>query len=266
VTYPTKIEILARQILEKLPGVGAWQRKFLIHLFVLWLSIRGRHNFVNLARYGKYLEYTYRKHFARPFDFLAFNTILVEEHLSADRIIAFDPSYLEKSGKHTDGVGYHYSGCAGREKWGLEISGLSAVDLTNKTALHLEAVQTVFKEADESLLDYYADIIAGRREQLGAISKHLVADAFFSRNSFVERIAQAGFNLVTRLKKNAYLRYLYHGPEDRGLVVKSNLPARLIPAIYVRMSSHLAPRQRTAPGSLTRQYSTSEHGKNRSKS
>lgn len=215
-TYPTKIEILAVQILGKFPAVGAWQRKFLCHLFVLWLSIRGRHNFVNLARYGDYIEYSYRQHFARPLDFLAFNTRLVERYLSPDRILAFDPSYLSKSGKHTHGVGYHWSGCAGQEKWELEISAISAVDLTDKTALHLEAVQTVFQQADESLLDDYADIVVGRKDKLLAVSTYLVADAYFSRNPFVGRIVEAGFCLITRLKKNTYMRYLYQGPKRPG--------------------------------------------------
>lgn len=100
-TYRTKIEILAEQILSKLPGVGAWQRKFLCHLFVLWFCIRGRHNFANLARQGNYSAYTFRKHFDRSFDFLAFNKHLADKRMSPHRIIAFDPSYMPKSGKHT---------------------------------------------------------------------------------------------------------------------------------------------------------------------
>jgi hypothetical protein len=214
-TYRTKIEILAEQILEKLPEVGAWQRKFLLHLFVLWLSIRGRHNFVNLARYGDYTEYTYRKHFDKVFDFLAFNRHLVIQYTSPDRIIAFDPSFLPKSGKHTDGHGYFWSGSAGRELLGLEISGISAVDLRDKTALHLEAVQTI-KDKSETLLDYYSAIIVDRNEALLAISKYLVADAYFSRNPFVTNVVEAGFELVSRLKKNTYMRYLYNGPRKKG--------------------------------------------------
>lgn len=215
-TYRTKIEILAEQILLKLPAVGAWQRKFLCHLFVLWFSIRGRHNFTNLSRYGNYFPYTIRKHFDRPFDFLAFNKQLIYQHASAHRIIAFDPSYLPKSGKHTDGVGYFWSGCAGREKRGLEISGIAMVDLADKTALHLEAVQTVFKDKNETLLDYYGDILCSRAKKLLPISNYLVVDAYFSRNPFIDRMIGAGYVVVSRLKKNAYMRYLYIGPQPKG--------------------------------------------------
>lgn len=215
-THRTKIEILAGQILRKLPAVGAWQRKFLCHLFVLWFSIRGRHNFANLARQSTYTAYTMRKHFDRCFDFLAFNKELIGGQLSAHRMIAFDPSYLPKSGKKTDGVGYYWSGCAGREKRGLEISGISVIDLVDKTALHLEAVQTVFKDSSESLLDYYGDILEARAKRLLPISKHLGVDAYFSRNPFVTRMVSAGFEIVSRLKKNTYMRYLYTGPKRKG--------------------------------------------------
>ncbi|VAW86339.1 hypothetical protein MNBD_GAMMA16-848 [hydrothermal vent metagenome] len=214
-TYRTKIEILAEQILEKLPSVGAWQRNFLLHLFVLWLSIRGRHNFINLARYGNYTEYTFRKHFDKAFDFLAFNRHLVMQYTSADRIIAFDPSFLPKSGKHTVGRGYYWSGCAGKELLGLEISGISAVDLKDKTALHLEAIQTI-KDKTQTLLDYYSDIIVSRSKELLPISKYLVADAYFSRNPFVDKVVEVGFEFTSRLRKNTYMRYLYNGPKKKG--------------------------------------------------
>lgn len=214
-THRTKIEILAEQILQKLPSVGAWQRKFLCHLFVLWFSIRGRHNFANLARQGNYTAYTMRKHFDRPFDFLSFSKMLAQETLGPYRMIAFDPSYMPKSGKHTDGLGYFWSGCAGRERRGLEISSISVVDLADKTALHLEAVQTVFKDKEKTLLDYYGDILEARSTQLLPLSKYLGVDAYFSRNPFVNRMVDTGFEVISRLKKNTYMRYLYTGPREK---------------------------------------------------
>ncbi|MBC6992827.1 transposase, partial [Lewinella lacunae] len=105
-TCPTKIEILVASILQKLPGISAWRYRFLLHLFVLWPSMIGRRNFVNLGRQGEYSEFTYRKHFGKRMDWLGFNRELSEPFLGPNRIIALDPSYLSKSGKHTAGVGY----------------------------------------------------------------------------------------------------------------------------------------------------------------
>jgi hypothetical protein len=42
------------------------------------------------------------------------------------------------------------------------MSGVAVVDLRDKTALHLLAIQTVLKEDDETLLEYYASIIVNR--------------------------------------------------------------------------------------------------------
>ena len=102
------IKILTEQILHKIPKVGKCQRDFIVHLFSLWLSIRGRHNYVNLARYGKYGEDTYRQNASRLFPFLRFNSLLVEQYFGKDRLIAFDPTYVSISGNHTCGAGYFY--------------------------------------------------------------------------------------------------------------------------------------------------------------
>ncbi|WP_420457939.1 hypothetical protein [Neolewinella sp.] len=55
--------------------VPAWQHRFLVHVFVLWLSIRGRYNFTHLARYGGRVESTYRNNFRKSFNWLAFKFI-----------------------------------------------------------------------------------------------------------------------------------------------------------------------------------------------
>lgn len=209
------IKTLTEQILKKIPRIGKWQRKFIINLFALWFSIRGRHNYINLARYGQYGEDTYRHNAGRSFPFLTFNQHLVEQFLSKDCVIAFDPTYVSKSGKHTAGVGYFYSGCAGREKWGLEFSGIAAIDLQDKTALHLEAIQT-FYQKQTSALAYYAEHIVSRAVELKKISSLIAADAFFSRAPFVDALLEAEFHLVTRLRKDAFIRYLYHGPKRKG--------------------------------------------------
>jgi SRSO17 transposase len=46
------------------------------------------------------------------------------------------------------------------------------------------------------------------------VSKHLVADAYFSKKSFVDQLVAGGFELVSRLRSDAHLRYLYTGPKE----------------------------------------------------
>ena len=210
------VKTLTEQILEKISKVKRWQFRFMVHLFPLWLAIRGRYNFTNLARWGELGEDTYRHNFGRPFDWLAFNVVLARETLSAHIALAFDPCFIPKSGKHTPGIGYFYSGCAGREQRGLEFSGIAAIDLAQKTALHLEAVQTIKQPQDESLLDFYARILRQRKQELQQLSRYVAADAFFARQPFVQALQAEGFHLVTRLRKDVRLRYLYHGPQTKG--------------------------------------------------
>ncbi|HKK12189.1 MAG TPA: transposase [Flavobacteriaceae bacterium] len=171
------------------------------------MSIRGRINFLQLARYGKYKEQRYRQQFEKSFDFLSFNKEFTISQGSGHYAIAFDPSYVNKSGKKTPGVGWYWSGCANRAKWGLEIGGLAAIDIDNHTAFHLEAVQTLNCD-DQNLADWYAGVISDRKETLTSISKYLVADAWFSKRSFADQVIQSGLHLISRLRDDADLRYL----------------------------------------------------------
>ena len=196
-------------------GLGRWQSKFLQHLFPLLLSIRGRVNFTNLARYSPHCESTYRNNFAAPFDWLTFNIHLVDTYLSEQRIIALDPSYITKSGRHSDGVAYFWSGAAGQARWGQEFCGLAAVDLSDKTALHLLAVQTL-NEQEKRLIDYYASVITLNASKLRQVSDYVAVDAYFGKASFVDQVVRAGFQVVTRLRKDQVLYYLYHGRRRSG--------------------------------------------------
>jgi hypothetical protein len=210
------VKTLTEQILRKMSNIKCWQFKFISNLIPLFLAMRGRYNFSNMARWGDYIEGTYRDNYSRPFDWLKFNTLLAQQSLSKDLAIAFDPSFLPKSGKHTPGLGYFYSGCASRTLRGLELSGLAVIDQQDKTALHLEAIQTIDLKENETLLSFYARSISERADLLQQVSCILLVDAYFSGLPFINAMREAGFHIVTRLRKDARLRYLYHGPRRKG--------------------------------------------------
>ncbi len=46
-------ESLIISMLDKLSNINQWREDFLIETFILFLSIRGRINFLQLARYGR---------------------------------------------------------------------------------------------------------------------------------------------------------------------------------------------------------------------
>jgi len=194
-------------MLDKLSNINQWRKDFILETFILFLSIRGRINFLQLARYGKHEEQRYRQQFEKPFDFLNFNKELTLQHGSGRYAIAFDPSYISKSGKKTPGVGWYWSGCANQAKWGLEIGGLAAIDIDNHIAFHLEAVQTLNTD-EQSLTGWYASVISARKDSLKAISNYMVADAWFSKRTFVDPIISLDMHLISRLRDDADLRYI----------------------------------------------------------
>jgi len=204
-------------ILNKLPNINKRRKDFIVEIFVLLLSVKGRINFLQLSRYGNYKEQRYRQQFEKKFNFLEFNKQLVLSTSGNKYAIAFDPSYINKSGKSTPGVGYFWSGVAGRAKWGLEIAGIAAIDLENHTAHHLEAVQTfINSNKDTTLVDWYAAIITARKDDLREISNIIVADAWFSKKKFADKIITADMNLISRFRDDADLLYLFKGEQSKG--------------------------------------------------
>ena len=196
--------------------INQWRKNFLTEIFMLFLSIKGRINFAQLERYGLFCEQRYRQQFEKPFDFMQFNTNLTTQHGSGHFIIAFDPSYIRKSGKKTPGLGRYWSGCAQAAKWGLEIGGIAAVDVDNNFAFHLDAIQTPsskgYIDDEKSLLDWYGDSLYQRKDTLNKLSPYLVADAYFSKRPFLEKVSSMQMHLISRLRNDADLQYLYYGP------------------------------------------------------
>ena len=184
---------------------------------VLWhiLSIKGRINFLQLGRFSPLCEQTFRNQFEIEFDFLSFNKELINQVVSDETIVAFDPSYIPKAGKSTYGRGRYWSGLAGKAKWGLDICGFAVVDIVNNTALHLKAWQT--PSADElaekglNLLSHYASLVTEYAQQFKAFSDYLVADAYFSKRPIVEAVKSTGLEFISRLRDDSVLKYKYTG-------------------------------------------------------
>jgi hypothetical protein len=125
---------LVEKILNRFK-ISKSQRQFLATLFSSILTARGKINFRNLSRFSDISEETYSRHYAKPFDFIGFNREVIDEALGKDseRIIAYDPSFIPKSGKKTYGLDYFWNGCHRRSEKGLEIAALAIVDIEKNT-------------------------------------------------------------------------------------------------------------------------------------
>ena len=214
--------------LDALRATGAKLRKNFVDVFIevmfLYVSMR-KVNFTQMGKYGKHCEQTYRNNFTKDVDWVAYNTHLARRVFSdpSDLLaIAVDQSHITKSGKRTWGVGRFWSGCDQAAKPGLEVTGLGVVNATRRECMALRAVQTPGKEwlkehpgddgREMDQHDWYIKVIGEYAEQLQAITNILVADALYSTEKIVTSVTLLGFVMVSRLRKDTVLRYVYTGP------------------------------------------------------
>jgi hypothetical protein len=186
------------------------RKQFILNVLLCFLSIKGRINFLQLSRYSKYCEQYFRIHFENKFNFQEFNHRLILNLKIKECIIAFDPSFITKSGKCTFGLGKYWSGCAKQAKWGLDICGFAVIDILQNTAFHLNAIQTPAFE-NMTLLDYYCQIIKENYLYFKDLSNYMVADAYFSKKKVVDTMLSLGLHFISRLRDDAVMMYIYQG-------------------------------------------------------
>lgn len=108
-------------------GLSQPLRRFLGELLMLRVIIPGRATFLNLSRYRGYAEKTFRRWFRRKVDWAQFNVTAIRAVVPGDHesVLAFDPSFVAKSGKRTAGLGRFWNGCASRAEPGRPEPGPS---------------------------------------------------------------------------------------------------------------------------------------------
>jgi len=100
------IDILSKS--AKLKSLKECRIKFIIQALTCFSSIKGKINFLQMERFSNKCEQYFRINFENKFNFQDFNFTMIKERVS-ECVVAFDPSYIRKSGKHTYGFGrYQY--------------------------------------------------------------------------------------------------------------------------------------------------------------
>ncbi|HVF28578.1 MAG TPA: transposase [Pyrinomonadaceae bacterium] len=211
------------QILDRLSGVAKPQRKFLVTLFTTMLVTRTRLNFSNLSRHSSLNEKTYRRQFRQAFVFGAFNQAAIagaipEQHT---QLFAQDASFAAKSGKHTYGLDHFWNGCASRAERGLEVSLISIVSVEQNRAFALSAEQTVPRpeikrnEQPPTRIDFYLAHLQRTTPYFPPAIKYGVFDGFYAKEKFVTGVCAAGYQVISKLRSDAALRYLYEGEQKK---------------------------------------------------
>ena len=190
-----------------------------IQLMTLYMVLPRKINFTQMGRYSDSSEQRFRQLFEREFDWMQFNLFLMRQQFgeSARKAIAFDASYISKSGKKTPYIGKFWSGCASTMKRGLEILGIGIVDIDSRDCMMLRAEQTpdkayLEKQGEEyNLVDWYLDVFRKYKDKLLDITRYIVADAWFSKAKFVNEACLLGFHVISRLRDDAALWYSHDG-------------------------------------------------------
>ena len=143
--------------------------------------------------------------------------MLVLQLIRGKFIAAIDTLVMHKSGKKTYGKGRFWSTVLNRPIRGVEISTIALIHMGLKQAFTLSARQTNGETPDDdSRMSQYiqqsTDIIH-KLKQLKV--RYLVADGFYAKQSFVKAVVQNQLHLISRLRNDANLRWLYKGPHPK---------------------------------------------------
>lgn len=208
------------QILDGLRNLHKPQLKFLSVLFQTIFVCQSRINFSSLARHSDLNERTFRRQFRQTVDFVEINEAIIKE---ADcQIIAFamDSSFIKKSGKETFGLDKFWNGCASRAEKGLEASIISLVCGKQNASFALTVDQTEpnlsNQEKDlerKTRIDFYAEQVEKVAGKILAYTRVGLFDGYYAKEKFVRRMEQAGLTVISRLRADANLKYLYEGEQ-----------------------------------------------------
>ncbi len=214
---------IVAEILDCMSGITKPQRKFLLTLFAAMLVTRTRINFLNLSRHSSVHEKTYRRHFQKPFAFTSFNQSSIARAVPDKNITLFaqDASFSSKSGKQTYGLDTFWNGCASKAERGLEVSLISIVSVEQNQSFALSAEQTPpqlaikKQEKTNTRIDFYLAHLQRTAPYFPATVKYGVFDGFYAKIKFVAGVCAVGYQVISKLRADANLRYLYAGVQQK---------------------------------------------------
>jgi len=212
--------LFINQILYGLKHLHKPQLKFLTVLFQTILVCQSRINFSSLARHSSLNERTFRRQFRQTLDFTEINQAIMTQSECQITAFAMDASFIRKSGKETFGLDKFWNGCASRAEKGLEASIISLVCAKQGASFALTVDQTApnlsNKEADlekKTRIDFYAAQVEQVALQILKHTKVGLFDGYYAKLKFVTRMEQAKFTVISRLRSDANLKYLYEGEQ-----------------------------------------------------
>lgn len=207
------------------------QRRVVAELLGVLFALRGRCTFVNLARFSRFCEQTFRRHFARAFDWVGFNLAVLRLrcHPRETLIGVFDCTLLPKSGQKTYGLDRFFCSRDNRVRKGLEVSLVGVVSAQSRRTTVLDAAQTpaglsvapTKAARSYTRMDFYVEQVTDLLRRFDQQPKapqvtYWVGDGHYARGKVFDALCAEGCHLVTRLRSDAKLRPPYTGPQRTG--------------------------------------------------
>lgn len=212
--------LVAEATLCKVKKVSKPAAKFVLHILEVWLSMNCRYVFTNMQRWGGRMEKSYREMFKKFFDWFGFNYELIKRYGGREMICVFDPAFIKKSGKKTYGLGKFWSGTSGKALKGLEVGCLCFVEVAAATALHALTQQTPsakeLKQKGKTLIEHYVSVIKKHLRDISRVTRYLAVDGYFMKKEFIRPLVKEGLQVITKMRQDANLRYLYKGEQQKG--------------------------------------------------
>lgn len=207
---------ILKSILEKMSSISKPQYTFIIILFTTLMYLPGKANFRNLSRYSDLHEKTYSRNFRKSFNFLEFNKACLSDLTQNGHtwVFVMDCSFAEKAGDHTYGLDYFYNGANSRAEKGLELSTLGLIDVDYNTAYPLSTRQTPqLDNPEETRVDWYLKHLVEDKGALPAGVRYGVFDGYYAKTKFINGLLGQNLHLISKLRHDANLRWLYNGPQ-----------------------------------------------------
>ena len=135
---------LCDRLLRRVKNPTKPPQKFLCPMMRLMRMLPGRVTCRPLSRYRPDHESTFARWFARDCDGVTLNhaAIVAVGPPSHEHSLAFDPSFVPNSGKHTSGLDMFWHGAHSRAEQGMELATLAWIDVTHHRASTRSVAQT----------------------------------------------------------------------------------------------------------------------------
>ena len=108
--------------------------------------------------------------------------------------------------------------------------GIGVIDIDNHECMTLGSIQTpdckTLDNMGKNLVDWYSNYLISRKDKIQSISRTVVADAFFSKETFITPMCENDFHVISRFRNDVILYYPTLKRKQENVAIQSGLTAK----------------------------------------